>query len=136
MAAQPAASIRRAHPIRQPADRVVLVELARIGLLDVKTWIVRVTSTTKTLPSPTTQLTRPRLSWSASGSRARADIPHPLAFAFSALNSIGGRFDLKLNPHVHAVFLDGYRDKGDELDCRAVGHLSTRGCWGAHATRW
>jgi hypothetical protein len=35
--------------------------------------------------------------------------------------------DLKLNPHVHAVFLDGaYRDKGDELDFRAVGHLSTR----------
>ena len=34
---------------------------------------------------------------------------------------------LKLNPHVHAVFLDGaYRDKGDELDFRAVGHLSTR----------
>ena len=29
--------------------------------------------------------------------------------------------DLKLNPHVHAVFLDGaYRDKGDELDFRAV----------------
>jgi len=35
--------------------------------------------------------------------------------------------DLKLNPHVHAVFLDGaYRDKGNELDFRAVGHLSTR----------
>ncbi len=35
--------------------------------------------------------------------------------------------DLKLNPHVHAVFLDGaYRDKGDALDFRAVGHLSTR----------
>ena len=35
--------------------------------------------------------------------------------------------DLKLNPHVHAVFLDGaYRDKGEELDFRAVGHLSTR----------
>jgi hypothetical protein len=35
--------------------------------------------------------------------------------------------DLKLNPHVHAVFLDGtYRDKGDELDFRAVEHLSTR----------
>jgi hypothetical protein len=28
---------------------------------------------------------------------------------------------------VHAVFLDGtYRDKGDELDFRGVGHLSTR----------
>jgi hypothetical protein len=35
--------------------------------------------------------------------------------------------DLKLNPHVHAVFLDGaYREEGDELDFRAVGHLSTR----------
>jgi hypothetical protein len=35
--------------------------------------------------------------------------------------------DLKLNPPVHAVFLAGtYRDKGDELDFRAVGHLSTR----------
>jgi len=35
--------------------------------------------------------------------------------------------DLKLNPHVHAVFLDGtYRDKGDELDFRGVWHLSTR----------
>ena len=35
--------------------------------------------------------------------------------------------DLKLNPHVHAVFLDGaYRDKGDELDFRAARHLSTR----------
>ncbi len=36
--------------------------------------------------------------------------------------------DLKLNPHVHAVFLDGaYREKSAELDFRAVGHLSTRG---------
>jgi hypothetical protein len=35
--------------------------------------------------------------------------------------------DLKLNPHVHAVFLDGaYRAKGDALDFGAVGHLSTR----------
>ena len=35
--------------------------------------------------------------------------------------------DLKLNPHVHAVLLDGaYRDKGNELDSRAVGHLSPR----------
>ncbi len=35
--------------------------------------------------------------------------------------------DLKLDPHIYAVFLDGaYRDKGDELDFRAVGHLSTR----------
>ena len=38
--------------------------------------------------------------------------------------------DLKLNPHVHAVFLDGvYRDKeqgGDELEFRALVHLSTR----------
>jgi hypothetical protein len=33
----------------------------------------------------------------------------------------------RVNPHVHAVFLDGaYRDKGDELDFRAVGHLSSR----------
>ena len=35
--------------------------------------------------------------------------------------------DLKLPPHIHAAFLDGaYRDKGDELDLRAVGHLSPR----------
>jgi hypothetical protein len=35
--------------------------------------------------------------------------------------------NLKLNPHVHAVFLDGaYRDKVDELDFRAVGHLSRK----------
>ncbi|GAC1559858.1 MAG: hypothetical protein NVS3B10_18400 [Polyangiales bacterium] len=38
--------------------------------------------------------------------------------------------DLKLNPHVHAVFLDGvYPDKEedvDELEFRAVAHLSTR----------
>ena len=35
--------------------------------------------------------------------------------------------DLKLSPHMHVVFLDGaYRDRGDELDFRAAGHLSTR----------
>lgn len=38
--------------------------------------------------------------------------------------------DLKLNPHVHAVFLDGvYREKaddGDELEFCALEHLSTR----------
>jgi len=38
--------------------------------------------------------------------------------------------DLKLNPHVHAVFLDGvYRDKkedGEELEFRVLSHLSTR----------
>ena len=38
--------------------------------------------------------------------------------------------DLKLNPHVHAVFLDGvYRDKkedGEELEFRALAHLTTR----------
>ena len=36
--------------------------------------------------------------------------------------------DLKLNPHGHAVFLDGvYRDKdGDELAFRALAHLTTR----------
>lgn len=35
--------------------------------------------------------------------------------------------DLKLNPHEHAVFLDGtYRDNGEALDFRAVGHLSKR----------
>ena len=33
---------------------------------------------------------------------------------------------LKLNPHVHAVLDGAYREKGDELDFRAVGHLSTR----------
>ena len=38
-----------------------------------------------------------------------------------------GSVVVDLNPHVHAVFLDGaYRDKGDSLDFRAVGHLSTR----------
>ena len=35
--------------------------------------------------------------------------------------------DLKLNPHIHAVFLDGvYREKGGELEFLAHGHLSTR----------
>jgi len=35
--------------------------------------------------------------------------------------------DLKLNPHIHAVFLDGaYRDKGDTLEFLADAHLSTR----------
>jgi hypothetical protein len=37
--------------------------------------------------------------------------------------------DLKLNPHVHAVFLDGvYRAKedGDELAFRPLVHLTTR----------
>jgi len=35
--------------------------------------------------------------------------------------------DLKLNPHVHAVFLDGvYRNVDEELEFRALAHLSTR----------
>jgi hypothetical protein len=34
--------------------------------------------------------------------------------------------DLKLNPHVHAVFFDGVFRDGDELTFHARGHLSTR----------
>jgi Putative transposase len=34
---------------------------------------------------------------------------------------------LKLNPHVHAVFLDGvYREKEDELELEGLAHLTTR----------
>jgi hypothetical protein len=35
--------------------------------------------------------------------------------------------DLKLNPHLHACFLDGvYREKDDELEFHGLAHLSTR----------